>query len=156
MSRPKSEAERIALEIARLTCNGGNAVGGLGETLVAAALRERGYRVTKPRRAHRGDLNVRISTTTLRIEVKTSRRGKDGCWRFNLYKYWQGRECANHRNADYVVLVCVTQAGRAIPYVIPVAAIENLSSITIPKHPDKYAGKYAHFQQDWRSLRVQP
>ncbi len=121
-------------------------IGALGERLAAGLLEKAGYLVSFTRYGEkRGDL-VAIDQTTgevIRIEVKTSRRGKDRRWRFTLHK----RGCTDHRHADVVILLAVLKSGRAIPFVVPVEAIQHVHAVTICSHPEAYGGKLAVYRQ---------
>lgn len=122
-------------------------VGFAGELLASRALESAGYHV---RIDHRdGDLTVIVSTGEIvAVEVKTARYGKDGCYRFTLQKHWQGRQCADHRNADVVILLCVSRTGHTIPFVVPVSVLGDRRAVAITsRFPTKYAGWLAPYRQ---------
>lgn len=123
------------------------AVGTLGETIIAYQLQRAGYDVsfTHPGQ-RRGDLRV-IDTETgevFAVEVKTSRRAKDGKWRFTLYKAGH----TDYRDSDYVVLCCAQPTGATVTFVIPQAALGQRSQLTITSNPIAYAGRWAAYRQD--------
>lgn len=132
-------------------------VGFAGELLASRALQANGYHV---RLSHeRGDLSVILPSTgeVVAVEVKTARYGKDGTYRFTLYKHWQGRQCADHRNADIVILLCVSRTGHAIPFVVPVPIVGDRRVVAITsRFPTKYAGWLTPFRQTLGSLRLPP
>lgn len=72
------------------------AVGVLGELWVYCALERDGYAVASigQRERHRGDLVAvqRATGEKWAVEVKTARRGKDGCYRWSLWK-WSPINC---------------------------------------------------------------
>lgn len=129
-------------------------IGLLGETLVARALEKTGYQVSIPH--ERGDLSVTTNDgQILGIEVKTSRRGKDGAYRFTLWKHWQGRQCADHNNADVIILLCVSKSGEAIPYVMPVSACKNKHAVAITSQPELYKGWLSPYKQTIKQLHLE-
>lgn len=124
-------------------------VGIAGEQVAEWMLRYSGYHVRKANR-HEGDLVATDpdSGEIARIEVKTARQGRDGKWRFTLYK----KGCTNHRHADYVLLLAALKSGRCIPFLCPVGAL-NQKQAVITSHPESYGGKLAQFRQKgWLKL----
>lgn len=75
------------------------------------------------------------------IEVKTAQRGKDGKWRFTLYK--QGSQ--DHRKSDYVILVALAYEGSAL-FVIPTRDVLDRTFVCITSNPKTYAGKFAKYR----------
>lgn len=120
-----------------------HALGMIGE-LYARQLIEQGGYIVKESTSHNGDLLVIEPDTgeTLKIEVKTAKRGKDKKWRFTLWK----KGHTNHRNADIVLLLAVTKSGQFVPFVVPVDAIKDKSQACITSHPVSYAGQYAKYR----------
>jgi len=125
------------------------AVGLTGEVAIARAFEANGYLVDVSHEG--GDLHVVDSDGVMhRVEVKTARRGKDGCWRFTLYK----KGSQDHRKADFVVLMCLSKAGFGVPFVIPISACKDRNSAQISSWPDKYKGWLSPFRQSMRKLRL--
>lgn len=126
------------------------AFGTLGEKWAALELERAGYSVGFAKiNQKRGDLRVvnPITGEIIRVEIKTARQGRCGRWQFNLVK--------NHhtsiKHADVVILLAVLKSGRPVHFIIPVQQISNTKKITIPSHPESYAGRYAVFRRrDWR------
>lgn len=133
-----------------------HALGTAGETAIADALRATGYEVDPSHPRKCGDLKVIDKTTgeIIFVEVKTSRPNSRKRFCFTLYKHWQGRECADHRGADFVVLLCVLHSGAHVVFVIPADELKFQKSIEIQKDPRGYAGKYSAFRQDMKKLRL--
>lgn len=130
---------------------GRNAIGALGERLAALLLQQRGYAVdlVGRDRQRRGDLRV-VDThgVVIRVEVKTARQGKDGKWRFLLWKKASpaksGQDC---RYADALILLAVLRTGDVVPFVIPMAAARDRSHICITSHPESYTGCWSNYRQ---------
>lgn len=120
-----------------------HALGTIGEMYARQLIEQNGY-IVKESTSHNGDLLVIEPDTgeTLKIEVKTAKRGKDKKWRFTLYK----KGHTNHRNADIVLLLAVTKSGQIVPFVVPVEAISDKSQCCITSHPTTYAGKLAEYR----------
>lgn len=130
------------------------AIGRFGEEWLAQNLEKRGYLVSI---AHaEGDLKV-ISRDgeILSVEVKTARVNGDGKWQFTLRKYWQGRTCADHRNVDFVVLVCVEKTGRLTPFVIPITVLAHRQAVAITSNPRTYGGALAKYRQTLKKLTLE-
>lgn len=125
------------------------AIGATGENVIARAFEARGYSV---RTAYEnGDLHVITPAGELNyVEVKTARRGKDGKWRFTLYK----KNSQDHRYSDYVVLLCVMKSGFSVPFVIPTRFILDRHAIAITSYPQTYSGRFAQFRQSLKTLRL--
>lgn len=125
------------------------AVGLAGEIATARAFEVNGYAVDI---AHEGgDLHV-IDThgVIYRVEVKTSRKGADGRWRFTLYK----KGSQDHKKADFVVLLALAKTGHAIPFVVPIDVCREKHSVCIPTWPLTYNGWLAQYRQSMRKLRL--
>ncbi len=114
--------------------------GAYGEVLAIAHLELLGLKVDYTGQSSVGyDLLVE---NTLRVEIKTAKRSKDGIWQFNLTKL-------NHSDitkSDVVLLQCVIELGHVITYAIPTSAIATLKQIKITNHPTLYTGKYAQWK----------
>lgn len=130
-----------------------SAVGVAGEILVARALEAQGHRVSI---AHdRGDLSVFLPDgQILGIEVKSARRNKQGKYQFTLWKHWQGRQCADHHNADVVILLCVLRTGDAVPFVVPVETLGTRHTVAITSFPTDYNGWLVTYRQTIRQLHL--
>jgi hypothetical protein len=129
------------------------AVGKAGELIIARALETAGYAVSITHQ--RGDLTVVDQHGEIfYVEVKTARKGKDGKWRFTLYKHWQGRTCTNHAFTDFVVLVCVMKTGDCVPFVIPTPELLDKRQAVITSYPMDYQGRLAQFRQSLRKLTL--
>jgi Holliday junction resolvase-like predicted endonuclease len=129
------------------------AVGAAGELFVKALLERHGY-IVKPtdHNSCQGDL-IAIDSRTgeiWKIEVKTSRKNKDGKWRFKLYKAGH----TDHKNADIVFLVAVMPSGRCVCFVVPVEILANQRQAVITSHPDQYAGKLSVFRQPFNAINL--
>lgn len=123
---------------------GRRGLGCLGENTVWQALEASGYKVQRARTLE-GDLRaIRIATGEIyRVEVKTARRGKDGRWRFTLYK--EGH--TNHVLSNVVVLLAVLDCLQAVPFVVPVAQVEKKHHVVIGD-PFSYRGWLAAYRRD--------
>lgn len=120
-------------------------IGAVGERWLKEALERQGYRVAYGHMGSKnGDLAVVDVTTgeVRKIEVKTAREGRDGKWRFTLFKAGH----ADHRHADMVVLLAVMASGRVVPFVMPVEAVAAQRQAVITSHPERYAGKLARWR----------
>src|SRR4051812_28096395 len=126
-----------------------NAVGLAGEVVAARAFEANGYTVDISH--DRGDLHVFDSDGVLSlVEVKTSRKGADGRWRFCLYK----KGSQNHRKSDFVVLLCVGKTGFAVPFVVPIHVLQNRNAVCIPRWPLDYQAYLSPCRQSMRKLRL--
>lgn len=135
-------------EITAMLANKKAYLGTWGEAWVMNALHTNGYKVSNAHRGEfRGDLRVVDQATgeVIRLEVKTSRTGKDGRYRFCLRK--KGHTDIAH--ADYVALLCVSRWGTVTPYLAPVAAFGDVSGISIGQ-----AGKWDAFRVSEKNLRL--
>jgi len=123
---------------------GHTVIGALGEVIAKRWLQDGGYRVETCKGA---DLAVLDPTTgaLLYIEVKTARRGINGRWSAVLEK----QDHTSAKNADRVILFCVTADRQTIPFVIPASEIAGRRSINIPTDPRTYAGRWAQYRADW-------
>lgn len=148
-------ATQPTLPIDWFLVNTRRALGAAGEIAVAQALVASGYLVDNPHNAKAGDLSVFDSDGhKFKVEVKTARLNTEKRFCFTLYKRWQGRECADHRSCDFVVLLCVLKSGAAVPFVLPTSAVRFQKSIAIGQDPRGYAGKYAQYRQSLKELRL--
>lgn len=131
------------------------ALGTAGEIAVAQALEASGYSVSSPHTPKRGDLLVfDPAGNRFKVEVKTARQNARKEWCFTLFKRWQGRECADHRSCDFVVLLAVLKFGDSVPFVIPCAQVARITAITLYHHPLDYSGKYSTYRRNIKELRL--
>lgn len=121
-------------------------VGFLGEGICMAELQKSGYSVSKAGR-HKGDVRAVHPETgeIILVEVKTSKKGKDGRWRFTLFSKTNTASC-DHNHSDVVILIAITKSGQPVFFSIPVEDIPHCHSICIPSNPRDYAGKYARYR----------
>lgn len=121
-----------------------NVIGALGEAIAAAWLRAGGYHVSG---SEDSDLRVVNPFTgeALRVEVKTARRGKDGCWRATLEK----TKHTSIRNADHLILLCVDIDCQVIPFSIPTQELRNHRVVAITSRPRSYSGQWSAYRVGW-------
>ena len=128
-----------------------------GEVWAISALERGGYKVERSKEGGKcGDLQAIDKETgeISRVEVKTSRRGKDGNYRFCLERVVNGRVCTTIHHSDFLVLLAVTKMGTIFPFVLPV--VDGMPKhISITTHPTTYTGKYARFRQKPGCLRLE-
>jgi hypothetical protein len=123
-------------------------LGTLGEQL-AAELFSRDYQVQHNLPGqHNGDLTLIHKRTgeILLVEVKTSQRGKDRRWNFQLWK----RRKTDHRHADYTLLIAVVGGGNVTFFLVPRHELNTVKKTCIPSNPDTYAGRLATYRQRGR------
>lgn len=140
------------LQIA-LADRGRKSLGTMGEMVARNLFLKAGYAVITTRDGeHRGDLVVIDQKTGERyqVEVKTSRRNRDGKWRFTLWK----KGCTDHRHSDFVVLLPVLKSGRVVPFIIPTADLEDKHHAVITSHPESYHGRLAVYRQNEWEFRL--
>jgi hypothetical protein len=126
-----------------------HSVGATGETVVARAFEANGYSVAITHDC--GDMTVyNEHGEAFHVEVKTSTKGKDGRYRFNLYK----RGSQDHRDADFVVLLAVGKTGFGVPFVVPVDVIRDKHHLAVGTSPNFYRGYLAAYRQSMRKLRI--
>lgn len=117
------------------------ALGVVGERVAATALARAGWQVTTL--THGGtDLRAKNPETgeLVKVEVKTSRRGNDRKWRFNLQS-----ARTSHKKSDVVMLQQILDSGAIYTYLIPSQELGNRKQLTLPS-PD-YKGKWAAYRQ---------
>lgn len=144
----------FAEEVVKLANMKHRAVGRAGETMARLMLERSGYDVVTSNR-HGGDF-VAISRATgemWRVEVKTSRRTKNGQYQFLLRKN-DRYGTTDHRSADIVLLLAIRKSGVAVPFVVPVAALADIKAFKMRADPQKYAGRLACYRQG-RTLRLE-
>lgn len=127
------------------------AVGSYGESIAYDLLERGGYAVSYTREGEkRGDLRAVDQETgeVIRVEVKTSRRGKTGVFQFGLERANTARVMTSARHADVVILLAITKQGTAYPFVIPVCDLGTVKKIEIGSgHPANYSGKWAKYRR---------
>lgn len=129
-----------------------NVLGLAGELKVKEALEAQGFQVDTHPVKKFGDLRaISPQGEVFYIEVKTARQNSRKQWCFTLIK----RKKTDCSHCDYVIMLAILKSGQAIPFVVPVGAIERLTAITLPKHPLEYAGIYAQYRQNIKELRLQ-
>lgn len=129
-----------------------NQLGALGERVVIEALTKLGY-IARPSSRTRGekfDIWAKNNQTgeVIRVEVKTSRRSKEGKYRFLLYR--KGKQ--DHSYADYVILLALTMTGYLGVFVVPQVVLANQHQAVITSHPLRYAGKLARYRRSLDDL----
>jgi hypothetical protein len=132
-----------------------SAIGMAGEELAARYLERNGYSVRIDH--ERGDLTAFDDDGVAHwIEVKTSRIHKDKYFHFTLWKHYQGRLRTDHRNAEFVILLCVLRSvrGAAVPFVIPSCDLGNRKAVSIQRFPQNYAGWMASYRQKLEHLHL--
>lgn len=120
-------------------------VGLVGEQMAARMFEDAGYGVVPCRsRSRRGDLLVIDRTTgeIFRVEVKTSRLGKDKCYRFTLVK----SGATDYHDAQFLLLLALSPTGYPVAFLIPVADIPSRRSIQFYGLPDSYSGKWSSYR----------
>lgn len=130
----------LEIHLRLLDCNR-RQIGTFGELLARELLLGNGYLVETGRGCDLVAGNPHTGQV-YRIEVKTSRRCKDGKWRFTLYK----KSHTDHRKSDVVILMCISDVGIAIPFIIPVTELQNQRQCVICSDPFKYRGRLAAFR----------
>lgn len=122
-------------------------VGLSGERWAAEWLRSLGWSVIIDHSIHFGDLQIVKDGVILRVEVKTAKRGLDRKYNFTLEKFWQGRQVASLAGVDYLLLLCVLQSGRVVPFSIPSLVVAGVRKVAIGSHPEKYRGRLAVYRK---------
>lgn len=119
------------------------ALGFFGESLMLNTFKSLGYPV-ETALPYFGDLVIGATF----LEIKTIRRSKNGCYSATIRK--NGSE--HLLFADYVVILII-EDNTIYPYIIPTKDLEpDLKRIHITSHPNKYAGKYNKYRNNWNPL----
>jgi hypothetical protein len=123
-----------------------------GEHFARLLLEQSGYHAVITRRDEPGDLRATHPDLGLTwvIEVKTARRGRDGYYRFTLWKLGK----TNHHDSDLIILLAVTPGAIIVPFIIPAQAVAQ-HHIVIPSDPAAYAGCYARFRQPVHGIKLE-
>lgn len=122
-------------------------VGMAGEALVAQTLKDAGLAIsmTKPGQKQ-GDLIIRAAGREIKLEVKAARPQKNGGQYRRQFILAKDKH-TDHRHADYVALVCLSDTCAAVIYIVPVSALANNRQVVIYGDPALYRGKFAaHLQ----------
>lgn len=129
-------------ELARLTrimAQDRVTLGYVGEEYAKVALEAHGYVVDVTHERKCGDFHcMDCDGNIVRVEVKTSRIGKDKYFTFNLAKWRNGVQTTDCSKSDALFLQCVRPSGLVEFYVIPTPTISGINIIKIPsKKPRK-------------------
>lgn len=120
-------------------------IGKRGELLAQNMLRTLGYNADlQPIGVHH-DVKAVKNDCTLKIEVKTSRKGKDNKWNFTLAKNGH----ADHSSTDYVIFLFVMADESVIPYIVPTSELLSIRKFSVSSCPIKYAGKLAKYRNNF-------
>jgi hypothetical protein len=140
----------IIHKLSNPTCR---ALGTLGEQFAHRILEKRYHVSNTHPKERRGDLRVVTDDgLILRVEVKTARMASDGCWRFTLHK----KGHTDHRDSDVILALCVMPAGYVVPFVVPTPVVAEQNALVIASDPNIYAGKYARYRQNVRTINLEP
>lgn len=120
-------------------------VGAGGEAHAYRQLQEAGYVVTYPTERKQGDLKVIDKTTgeIFKVEVKTSREGRDGKWQICLNR---GKK-TSVKHADFVLIQLVMRSGRVVVFLIPAWIIATKKQITW-RNPETPNSKWAQYRRE--------
>jgi hypothetical protein len=116
-------------------------LGTMGEVAVMRDLNQSGLQ-TKKAGTKRGDIQVlsRDGQPLYTLEVKTSQRGADGRYKFNLYRKVGKRVCTDYRHADFLVLLALDDKLIPTMFVIPTRAVnQQMISFANPLSDNKFA-----------------
>ena len=143
-------------ELARLTrimAQDRVTLGYVGEEYAKLALEAHGYVVEVSHEAKHGDLHcMDADGNIIRVEVKTSRIGKDKYFTFNLRKWRNGVQTTDCSKSDALFLQCVRPSGLVEFYVIPHFAVSTINIIKIPSKKGKFPSKWSIYRQYEGSL----
>lgn len=111
-----------------------------GESAIKELLELQGYECWYPDTDKSGDLMVYdpLTINLRKIEIKTANKGKDGTWKFCLYR--EGKTDARH--ADIVALVFRNGRETVIRF-MRVSDIADKKMLKFPSLPYDYSGKYS-------------
>lgn len=130
------------------------ALGMLGELTTWRALESAGYRVVNGQVERRGDLQVVDSDgVAYSVEVKTSKRGRDGKFSWNLVRILDERTCTDYRHADVLVLLAVIDEAHVVPFVVPCAQIAQ-KQVNM-RNPLSARSKWARWRQEQPTLSLE-
>lgn len=119
-------------------------LGRIGEMFVVVALEANGYLADLDHQPGAGDIRASCPDGQIkRVEVKTARLDKRGCFQFILKKrYPNGTFKTDCSNCDIVICLCVFPSGRVEIYTIPGNEVRNITKLQIPS-------KIAHSKSNW-------
>ena len=102
-------------------------LGMLGELTIASALQRYGFKTYQPAERQQGDLVAAIpGVDAKRIEVKTAKRGSRGSFQFCLRREKSaGYPKTDHRDSDFLVLLCVENDFSVVGFLMPVSAVSS-------------------------------
>lgn len=103
-----------------------------------------GYDITA-KNSHTGEI--------LRIEVKAARCGKDGRYKFGLYKTKNGKVKTDHRRADIIIFHAVSDEGDVTTFIVPTNVLDDVKQFTISSNPETYDGKLSPYKNRWDLLQ---
>lgn len=133
-------------ELARLTrimAQDRVTLGYVGEEYAKVALEAHGYVVDVTHEKKCGDFHCMDEHGAIvRVEVKTSRIGKDKYFTFNLAKWRNGVQTTDCSKSDALFLQCVRPTGAVDFYVIPTFAVSGINIIKIPSKKGKKPSKW--------------
>lgn len=99
-------------------------LGTLGELTVAREFTRMGFSSKRTITSKSGDVLVNVGgEKPVHVEVKTSRRGVNGEFKFCLYRKVGNRVCTSHEYADMVVLIGVEDDFTTWEWYIPAAEL---------------------------------
>lgn len=125
-----------------------------GEQLLANALVASGYNVEFTKHRKQGDLLAFDSKgNVFRVEVKTSRRNKDGRWKYCLRKR-DGFGGTNIDHADFVALIQVCKLSVELLIVPSEEFAGNLTHFSVRTRFTLYRGKFGKFRQNLRGINL--
>jgi hypothetical protein len=122
-------------------------VGAGGEAYARVRLQEAGYVVDIPPERKQGDLRVIDKDGEIfKLEIKTSREGRDGKWQVCLNRGIK----TSVRHADYVLIQLVMRSGRVVVFLIPAWVVATKKQITW-RNPETPNSKWAQYRrQDYQ------
>ena len=124
-------------------------LGDAGEKMVRDALNHVGFNARIEHMVNCGDILAHLPDgygELYAIEVKTSRKGRDGNFAFQLFKkdkYGQ----TSCKNCDFVILLCVLDSGFVVPFCIPYEKIRGQKKIELSGQILSYSGKYKPYRR---------
>lgn len=133
-----------------------HAFGLAGESIIMRALENNGWKVINAPERKCGDLWVMLpDDKKLYVEVKSSKRCKDGNYRWCLTRQFpNGRTCTNHQDSAFVILLAVTRALTPVVYVIPSVMLADQKNVCMSDNSLFSGGKYNLYRQNINSLNL--
>lgn len=125
--------------------------GFVGERVVMEHLSSSDWHTHQAASVNCGDVIAtnRVTGETLRLEIKTAKKAKNGQYQFCITKA-DKHGATDYRHSDVVILICVDAAGGFYLYVIPASSLKlGQQRLSISSHPTVYNGKYSCFRQRW-------